>query len=138
MPCSAMLLAADRGGAGRSLLVLLHGLGATRQVWGPLLGEVCRDWNGRWIAVDLPGHGLSGVLRDYSPGAQANAVATLLRAEPPFDELIVVGHSLGAVIALALASGWFGVRPDRVLGLGLKSVWSDAELASLARRAAAP
>jgi pimeloyl-ACP methyl ester carboxylesterase len=133
-----MLLSADRGGAGSSLLVLLHGLGATREVWRPLQGVLSRSWRGRWLAPDLPGHGRSGVLRDYCPGSQAEAVATLIRAERPFDELVLVGHSLGAVIALALASGWFGLRPDRVLGLGLKSVWSDAEVEGLARRAAAP
>jgi len=133
-----MLLAADRGGAGPSLLLLLHGLGATRQVWIPLEEELRGRWSGRWLAPDLPGHGRSGILPDYALGLQAGAIAELLRGEAPFDRLFVVGHSLGAALALTLGSGLFGVRPACVLGLGLKSVWSEADLDGLARRAVAP
>jgi pimeloyl-ACP methyl ester carboxylesterase len=43
------------GGAGEPLLLLLHGLGATADVWEgwrPLLAE---RWPGRWVAPDLAG-----------------------------------------------------------------------------------
>ena len=42
------------GGDGDPVLLLLHGLGATGDVWaggGPLLAQ---RWPGRWLAPDLP------------------------------------------------------------------------------------
>jgi pimeloyl-ACP methyl ester carboxylesterase len=113
------------GGAGRPLLILLHGLGATAQVWEgwrPLLEE---RWPGRWLAPDLPGHGGSAPLAQYSFGSLAAAVADLVDTE---DRTVVVGHSLGGVVGLALGSGWFGVRVKAVVGVGIKVAWTAAEL----------
>jgi pimeloyl-ACP methyl ester carboxylesterase len=52
--------------------------------------------------------------------------------------VVVLGHSMGGVIALALASGWFGLQPHAALGLGIKIAWRPEELDSLAARARAP
>ena len=92
-------------GEGEPLLLLLHGLGATADVWagwGPLLAA---RWPGRWVAPDLPGHGGSAPLARYSFGALAAAVADLAG---PAERTVVLGHSLGGVVGLALGSGWFG------------------------------
>ena len=108
------------GGEGPAVLLLLHGLGATGDVWSrwePLLA-------GRWIAPDLPGHGGSAPLPAYTFEALAAAVAGLIPAETP---TVVAGHSLGGVVALALAAR----RPDAVrgvLGLGIKVAWNAQEL----------
>jgi hypothetical protein len=66
------------GGGRQPLLILLHGLGATAEVWEgwrPLLEE---RWPGRWLAPDLPGHGGSAPLARYSFGSLAAAVADLV------------------------------------------------------------
>lgn len=113
------------GGDGPPVLVLLHGLGATAEVWDgwrPLLAE---RWPGRWVAPDLPGHGRSDPLARYSFGGLAVAVADLL---DPGGRTVVLGHSLGGVVGLALGSGWFGPRVDTVVGLGIKVAWMDEEL----------
>ena len=52
-----MKLEADRGGSGDRLLLLLHGMGATRHAWRPMLAQ--SRWDGSWIAPDLRGHGAS-------------------------------------------------------------------------------
>jgi pimeloyl-ACP methyl ester carboxylesterase len=52
--------------------------------------------------------------------------------------LVVLGHSLGGVIALALATGWFGVAPHRVFGAGIKLAWSDDELRRMEMLASQP
>lgn len=120
------------GGAGTTLL-LLHGLGATGDVWDrwrPLLAE---RWRGRWVAPDLPGHGGSAPLRRYSFGSLATAVATVL---DPGERVVVLGHSLGGVVGLTLASGWFGVPVHAVVGLGIKVAWTPTELAKAAELAA--
>ena len=113
------------GGTGRPTLLLVHGLGATGDVWNgwwPLLAE---RWPGRWLAPDLPGHGRSGPLHAYSFGALAASLSDVVRSD---DRLVVLGHSLGGVLGLTLASGWFGVSVEAVAGLGIKVEWTADEL----------
>jgi pimeloyl-ACP methyl ester carboxylesterase len=112
-------------------VLLLHGLGATGSVWRgmtELLDQRC-------IAPDLPGHGRSEPLPRYTFGHLAAAVADLVADA---GSVVVVGHSLGGVVALALASGWFGVKVDAVVALGVKVEWSEDELAKAAAMAARP
>ncbi|HSM96438.1 MAG TPA: alpha/beta hydrolase [Rhizomicrobium sp.] len=131
-----MKLEHDRGGEGPRLLVLLHGLGATRHVWNEFLNK--KKWNGRWIAPDLRGHGASAHASSYALGLHAADVAETVQALGNFDEIVVLGHSMGGVIALALASGWFGIRPQRAFGLGIKVAWNDEERAGMAKMATMP
>jgi pimeloyl-ACP methyl ester carboxylesterase len=126
-------LEADRGGEGPSLLVLLHGLGATRQVWSRFIAA--NRWTGRWIAPDLRGHGASAHAVDYSLDAHAGDVADLVRDEA---DVVLLGHSMGGVVALALASGAFGIAPARVFGIGIKVAWTDDEIAGMRKMAATP
>jgi pimeloyl-ACP methyl ester carboxylesterase len=107
------------GGDGDRTLLLLHGLGATADVWAGVAGR----WPGRWVAPDLPGHGGSPPLERYSFGALAAAVAPLVG-----PDTVVLGHSLGGVVALALGSGWFGPGVTTVVGLGIKVAWTADEL----------
>jgi pimeloyl-ACP methyl ester carboxylesterase len=131
-----MKLAHDSGGHGARLLVLLHGLGATRHVWQNLLDT--HHWRDRWIAPDLRGHGASAHAADYSLAAHANDVAELIQSTGPAGDVIVVGHSMGGAIALALASGIYSMEPSRTFGLGIKVVWSDAELSGMHKMVAMP
>jgi hypothetical protein len=50
----------------------------------------------------------------------------------------VIAHSLGVYLGLALASGWFGVRIESVLGLGPKVSWVDAEVTAMLELARKP
>jgi pimeloyl-ACP methyl ester carboxylesterase len=113
------------GGSGAPTVLLLHGLGATSEVWDgltPLLP-------GAWLAPDLPGHGGSTPLPAYTFAAVARAVADLVDAAGT----VIVGHSFGGVIGLHLAARP-GVRA--VIGLGIKVAWTDEELARAAALAA--
>ncbi len=131
-----MKLKSDIGGEGTRLLVLLHGLGATRHVWQSMIA--LDRWDGCWIAPDLRGHGASAHAPDYALGLHAADVAELLQAAGHWDEIVVVGHSMGGAVALALASGWFGILPSYVFGLGIKVSWNPDELASLHKMSATP
>lgn len=131
-----MKLAYDHGGEGEQLLVLLHGLGATRHVWRGFLDA--KHWSGRWIAPDLRGHGASAHAANYALGLHAADVAETIQGLSALDDIVVLGHSMGGVIALALASGWFGVQPSRVFGVGIKVAWTDEERAGMAKMAAVP
>ncbi len=125
----------QRGGTGRRTILLLHGLGATGAVWSGVQRALDENSLGEWIAPDLSGHGLSDWRSDYSVGGLAAELVPVLRET---QELFVIGHSLGAYVALALASGWFGVRVRGVLGIGPKIAWSDAELQGTRELAARP
>jgi pimeloyl-ACP methyl ester carboxylesterase len=123
------------GGSGAPTLLLLHGLGANAAVWGNLLPFVERHWCGRWIAPDLPGHGRSPHRSVYSYGAHAAAVA---EAVGQGERLAIIGHSMGGVVGLMLATGWFGLSVSHVLALGVKLHWSADDLARMANLADAP
>ena len=125
----------QQGGDGEPVLLLLHGLGATGDVWNGLHDVLRERWRGRWVTPDLPGHGRSRPLPGYSFSHLAAAVAWTM---PSANRLIVLGHSLGGVVALALASGWFGVRVSAVCGLGIKVAWTEAELARAQTLSARP
>jgi pimeloyl-ACP methyl ester carboxylesterase len=111
---------------GRRVLLLLHGMGATGDVWLPWAPLLERRWAGRWLAPDLAGHGWSPPLPAYSFAGLADRIAAGLTAG---DRLVVLGHSLGGVVGLALAARGAGLPVDAVVGLGIKAVWSPAELA---------
>jgi pimeloyl-ACP methyl ester carboxylesterase len=100
-----------------SFLVLLHGLGANGRVWDA--------WPQPRFAPDLPGHGSAAALPAYTFSTMAAAVAESL---PVRRDVVVLGHSLGGVIALELASGRYGIQVDRVVALGVKVSWSEDDL----------
>lgn len=120
-------------GGSAPTLVLVHGLGATGAVWDRLL-ELGR-WPGRVLVPDLRGHGGSPWAANYSLGSMAADVAGLLG---PGETSIVVGHSLGGVVAMALATGWYGVTVQRCLTIGIKVAWSPAEVDRIPELAARP
>jgi pimeloyl-ACP methyl ester carboxylesterase len=117
------------------VLLLLHGLGATGEVWNGFVGAVGDRWPGPILVPDLPGHGRSAGLPRYSFGSLAAAVGSELEPGRP---AVVLGHSLGGVLGLTLGSGWFGVPIPAVCGLGMKVRWSEPELAKAAALAARP
>jgi pimeloyl-ACP methyl ester carboxylesterase len=114
---------------------LLHGLGATAAVWHPLLPFVETHWRGRWIVPDLLGHGRSPHAATYSYGAHTAAVAEAVGQSP---RIAIIGHSMGGIIGLMLATGWFGADISRVLALGVKLRWRAEDVARMANLAEAP
>jgi pimeloyl-ACP methyl ester carboxylesterase len=109
-------------------VLLLHGLGATGDVWDGLV----RVLEPRaWVAPDLPGHGGSPPLTGYTFEAVAETVADLV--DP--GGTVIVGHSFGGVIGLHLAG-----RPGvlAVVGIGVKVAWTPDELARAAALAERP
>ncbi|GAB2949483.1 alpha/beta fold hydrolase [Micromonospora polyrhachis] len=114
------------GGDGEPLLLLVHGLGATAEVWDRWRPVLTRHWPGRWLAPDLPGHGGSAPLARYSFDSLAEALARLVEPGVP---VVVLGHSLGGVLGLTLAGTDFNLSVAAVVGLGIKVSWTGEELA---------
>ena len=103
----------------------LHGLGATGDVWQGWRPLLARRWPGRWLAPDLPGHGGSPPLSSYTFESLAAAVADTVGTDA---HTVVLGHSLGGVVGLALAGGGFDVPVRAVIGLGIKVAWGEDEM----------
>lgn len=86
-------------------LVLIHGLTAERGSWGPLAPALAADH--QVVSVDLRGHGDSSWATwepdGYSARSMAADVAHLC-AEAGVRDAVIVGHSLGARVAVALAA----------------------------------
>lgn len=125
----------QEGGGPGPRLVLLHGLGANGDVWKKMLPIVNENWQGRWLIPDLRGHGRSGHRAPYSYAAYAADVAALLDQD---EEVVVAGHSMGGLVAIALATGWFGVRVQRAVAFSVKIRWTPDEVAKLKQLAVAP
>lgn len=100
-----------RGGSGEpDTVVVLHGLGGDHAG----LAEVLSDLRGvNVIAPDLPGYGESGPLRRPHTLENYASAVEALRTDLGLDEFHLVGHSLGASIALLYAG---------MYGFGLKSL----------------
>ncbi len=113
------------GGTGDSVLLLLHGMGATAAAWRRLIPLIQDSW--RWAAPDLRGHGLSVAESPYGFGVHAADMASLA-SELGASSVTVLGHSFGGVVGAMLGSNMFGVTVDRVVGLGVKIDWTDDEI----------
>lgn len=101
MATTGLRLAVEDGGEGPPL-VLVHGLATTRAIWDAVTPRLRRTR--RVVTLDLPGFGESAPV---GPGFELEAVAERLaaglrehRLSGPYD---LVGHSLGAAVALTLA-----------------------------------
>src|SRR5713226_10409224 len=99
-------LAADDYGHSddRAPLVLLHGLPFDRSLWRPSLDELQRiDPGRRVLALDLPGHGASPGWPSYDVASVASGVHRAVE-EAQLQSPVVVGHSIGGVIATVYAA----------------------------------
>jgi pimeloyl-ACP methyl ester carboxylesterase len=89
-------------GAGTPSVVLLHGLTASNRSWGAAFDALAETH--LLIAPDLLGFGASPrPTWGYGPDAHADAVTACLDALGVRGPAVVVGHSMGALIALRLA-----------------------------------
>ncbi|SDZ62181.1 Pimeloyl-ACP methyl ester carboxylesterase [Asanoa ishikariensis] len=90
----------------RAPLVLLHGLSFDRRQWSPMLAELARlDPGRRVLAVDLPGHGGSPARDSYGLDEVARAVRAAV-VDAGLEAPVVVGHSLGGVLATVYAAAY--------------------------------
>jgi len=119
-----MDLYVNRGGSGDRVYLLIHGLGCTAEVWQSFAQLIEDQKAGRWIAPDLRGHGRSQWADGYGVGYHAADVAPHIQGE---EDVVIVGHSMGALVAIVLATGIFGIEPTASLGIGLKCDWPAEE-----------
>jgi pimeloyl-ACP methyl ester carboxylesterase len=101
------------GAFGRGpVIALVHGLGSRAEHWLPAARLLARHH--RVVLVDLPGHGQSAMPQPFSLERAAQALDLALKREGP-QPLVLVGHSLGGLVAAAEACD----HPGRVRALVL-------------------
>jgi pimeloyl-ACP methyl ester carboxylesterase len=109
-----VLVVDDTGEDDLDPVVLMHGLSTSRETWARLTGQLRGRY--RIVAFDDRGHGESThatgtyVMPTYT--GDAIAVLEQVVAQPA----VLVGHSLGGVIAVSIAQS----RPDLVRGVVLE------------------
>jgi pimeloyl-ACP methyl ester carboxylesterase len=107
-PSSAALGAIGRG----PTVVLVHGLGSDYDDWLPVARDLARDH--RVVFVELPGHGLAPMTTPFALEQAALALDRAI-AEQAAEPVVLVGHSVGGLVAAAEALH----APERVRGLVL-------------------
>lgn len=121
----------DEGGrADGPTLLLMHGLSGTGDIWGGVRDILKDRWPGRWVIPDMRGHGRSAHTATYGIASHAADMAALLEQS---DDLYIAGHSMGGLVGILMASGWFGVHPKAVVTTGVKVAWTDDEQAGIAK-----
>jgi 3-oxoadipate enol-lactonase len=97
----------------RPTLVFLHGIGGRAWGWQDMLDRCAAQ---RWhaLAWDMPGYGDSPPIDGLDFDLLADALEALL-AHSDVERAVLVGHSLGGMVAL---QAW-GRHPQRVAGLVL-------------------
>ncbi|WP_143304977.1 alpha/beta fold hydrolase [Chitinophaga vietnamensis] len=92
--------------------VLLHGFGENSHVWEIQQAYLKAAW--RLIIPDLPGAGKTPLSHPLTVESMADFVYSILLAEE-IKEAVIIGHSMGGYVALALLEKY----PAVVKGLGL-------------------
>lgn len=97
-------------------ILMVHGLGGTQFHFRPLFAGLEKDF--RLVAVDRPGSGFS-TRRGHLPGSPREQAAFLVSFMEAvgIDRPLVVGHSLGGAVTLALALDF----PEKIAGIVLVS-----------------
>jgi 3-oxoadipate enol-lactonase len=97
-----------RWGTGDTLVLLLHGVGGGAAAWGDDIsgtGRALGDAGCHAVAIDLPGYGGSPAIDPYDMAGLAAAVHEFI-AQVPHTRCVLVGHSMGGMVAQEIVARW--------------------------------
>ncbi|MFE9789092.1 alpha/beta fold hydrolase [Nocardia salmonicida] len=104
-------------------VVFVHGHCLHTESWSFLREHLLRDWaaDARMVFYDHRGHGESGHAHHatYTIDQLAADLDAVLRAVVPTGPVVLVGHSMGAMVVLAYARLYPAAIGHRVAGIGL-------------------
>jgi len=98
-------------GTGYPVLIFISGWGGTKEDWDYQMDHF--SGSHRCVAIDLAGFGESGSNRtEWTMPAFAGDV-TAVMDQLGIDEAVIIGHSMGGMVALEAARA----NPDRIVGV---------------------
>lgn len=89
-------------GSGDQTVLFLHGLTGVAEVWGPTVSYL--GPHRRYVAIDQRGHGQSPRTESLDYSARAFVADTVALVEQLGGKVHLVGHSMGARVALLIAA----------------------------------
>ncbi|WP_330251572.1 alpha/beta hydrolase [Nocardia sp. NBC_00565] len=104
-------------------VVFVHGHCLRTESWSFLRDQLLRQWSTdtRMVFYDHRGHGASGVAdpSTYTIDQLGHDLDAVLRAVVPTGPIVLVGHSMGAMVTLAYARLFPAAIGTRLVGVGL-------------------
>ena len=123
-------VAFDVGGDGPGI-VLVHGWSCRRADFDPIAHDLRRDH--RVLALDLPWHGGSRAWRREWTMADLGGLVAAITDAAGFHDAALVGHSLGAAVAVEAALAADGGRVVALDGLTFMHLYPRQDAAACAR-----
>ncbi|MFH1477601.1 MAG: alpha/beta fold hydrolase [Verrucomicrobiota bacterium] len=111
------------GKSDRAPFVFLHGTGCNMSDWNDVTAALCAG--GPLVRVDFRGHGASDVARDSFVLSDLADDVILLVNGLGLQDVVLVGHSLGGMVALEIAS-----RSPWIKALVLLEGWTSLRAAN--------
>ena len=109
----------QEAGEGKPALLFIHGLSPHSDCWRDQINYFSKDY--QVIAVDLPGFGKSGQNRtEWTMDSYGDDVESIL-SKLNLDDVILVGHSMGGLVALTAATK----IPDKLRCVVLVDILND-------------
>lgn len=101
-------------GSKKNALVFVHGYSCSSEYWWPQLEYFSKNYT--TIAVDLAGHGKSGLNRkEYSMDAFGDDVKSVIE-HLDLDQVVLIGHSMGGPV-IVKAAGSLGAKSRLIIGV---------------------
>jgi Predicted hydrolases or acyltransferases (alpha/beta hydrolase superfamily) len=101
-------------GSKKNALVFVHGYSCSSEYWWPQLEYFSKNYT--TIAVDLAGHGKSGLNRKkYSMDAFGDDVKSVIE-HLDLDQVVLIGHSMGGPV-IVKAAGSLGAKSRLIIGV---------------------
>ena len=101
-------------GSEKKALVFVHGYSCSSEYWWPQLEYFSKNYT--TIAVDLAGHGKSGLNRkEYSMEAFGDDVKSVIE-HLDLDKVVLIGHSMGGPVIVKAASS-LGMKTRLIIGV---------------------
>ena len=116
----------------KKALVFVHGYSCSSEYWWPQLEYFSKDHT--VIAVDIAGHGKSGVNRqEYSMDAFGNDVTSVIE-HLDLEEVVLIGHSMGGPVIVKAANN-LGFKTRLIVGVDTFHDLSTEGIGGFARTA---
>ncbi len=97
-------------GEGNPALVFVHCWSCDKSYWDYQVEEMSNDF--KVVAIDLAGHGESGLRKNYTMEAFGQDVASVVNSLK-LDKMVLIGHSMGGPVVIEAAQ----LLGDKVIGL---------------------